>query len=65
MNIELELKINSDGKTYLNFWDGVHGHDVCTEIVNGKMVDDNGQQLSLVDFIGRVKNIVDSNNEPL
>ncbi len=36
---ELELKINGEGdnRKFLNYWDSVHGQDVCCEIKDGKL----------------------------
>lgn len=37
MKIRLELIINSDGSQYLNYWDYLHGDDVCCDVIDGKL----------------------------
>ena len=35
---ELELKFVDETRIYLNFWDSIHGNDVCCQIKDGKIV---------------------------
>lgn len=34
---EMELKFPGDGRVFLNYWDSIHGKDVCAEIRDGKL----------------------------
>ena len=34
---ELELKFVDKTRIYLNFWDSIHGNDVCCQIKDGKI----------------------------
>lgn len=56
MKIELELKINGDGRKFLNFWNHVNGDDVVCEIVDGKLISDNGDgpEITFQEFVEQV-----------
>lgn len=54
--IDLQLKIVGD-KTILNFSDYVHGNDISAVVFNGKLYQ-NGQEISLQEFIDKVINEV-------
>jgi hypothetical protein len=34
---KMELKFPGDGRVFLNYWDAIHGNDVCAEIRDGKL----------------------------
>lgn len=34
---ELELKFVDD-RIFLNYWDSIHGNDVCVQIIDGKLM---------------------------
>ncbi len=55
--IKLELVLNENGVTYLNYWNWYNGDDEVAEIVDGKIIDDNGhgKEITLQEFIDRVK----------
>lgn len=55
--IKLEIILNENGVTFLNFWNWYNGDDVVTEIVDGKIIDDNGhgKEITLQEFIDRVR----------
>jgi len=54
--IKLELVVNEDGRTFLNYWNWYNGDDVVTQIKDGKIIDDNGEgkEISLQEFINQV-----------
>ena len=67
LKIKLELIKYEDGETFLNYWDNIHGNDICTEIKDGKIytdVDDENEkpstQISLQQFINMVEKVVES-----
>jgi hypothetical protein len=35
---ELEVKFVDETRVYLNFWDSIHGNDVCCQIKDGKIL---------------------------
>ncbi|NJO63179.1 MAG: hypothetical protein HC836_34660 [Richelia sp. RM2_1_2] len=53
--LKLELNFVGDGRVFLNFWNFLNGDDVVTEVIDGKLIitdDDNVQkEYSLQDFI--------------
>ena len=53
MKITLELIINENGTKFLNFWDFMHGDDVCSEIKDGEIYisDENSDE---VDYINKI-----------
>lgn len=58
MRVILELKVESTGDTFLNFWDYHGGKDVCCKITkDGTLIDDNGdgREITLIEFIALVK----------
>ena len=63
----LELMMNEDGRTFLNYWDWKHGNDICCEIIDGKLFkleyDEEGNELtqkeiSFSDFVNLVEDVV-------
>jgi hypothetical protein len=69
MKIELELKINNNGDTFLNFWNYANGDDACCKVEDGKLFlsvyDDEANRLpdieiSLNEFIKLVKEKIDN-----
>jgi hypothetical protein len=54
--IDLQLKFIGN-KTYLNFWDYVHGNDVIVEVREDKLYQDD-KEISLQEFINKVINEV-------
>lgn len=53
----IELKFVGDGRVFLNYWDIFHGDDVCAEVVDGSLYDDN-EEISLADFLKKVEKSV-------
>ena len=37
MKVNIELNITADGRTFLNFWDAMHGNDVVAELREGQL----------------------------
>lgn len=39
MKIPLELVIHEmpNGEKYINYWDNIHGNDICCQIIDGKL----------------------------
>lgn len=37
-NYKLELAYRDYNRVYLNFWDSIHGNDVCCQIKDGKLM---------------------------
>lgn len=67
MREKLEIIFNQDDTMFLNFWDWVHGNDVCCEIKDGKIYlwqyDENGEQLpnkaiGFMEFLALVKDSI-------
>jgi len=59
---KLELLIFENGETFLNYWDTIHGEDVCVEIIDGNIFTDPDEenkkpstQISLKQFIDMVE----------
>jgi hypothetical protein len=50
--IELELVI-SDDKKFINYWDYLHGNDVCCRIIDNKLIlmGDEEKEIALEEFI--------------
>ena len=59
MKIEVELVINSDRK-FLNYWDYIHGDDVCCQIVDNKLIlmGDEKREITLEEFMDMVERTV-------
>ena len=59
MKIELELIIDDDGENFINYWDYIHGYDVCCRIVNGKLIimelDDIEREITFEDYINIIE----------
>lgn len=73
MKIELELKINDNGDTFLNFWNYSNGDDACCKVEDGKLFlsqyDEDVNPLppievSLNEFIALVKEKVNNIKTP-
>ncbi len=67
--IQLELKVNDDGRIFINFWDSMCGKDVTTEFKDDKLYqmlensDDYCDEITLKQFIDKVKtNFTQSND---
>jgi hypothetical protein len=62
MKVQLELVINDDGRRFLNFWNHENGDDVCCEILDGKLISDNGEggETTMLAFIERVEERVEN-----
>ena len=71
MKIKLELVSHEepDGRKFLNYWDYMHGNDVCCQIIDGKLFDverdSKGNELkykevTLAEFIARVEEVVNN-----
>jgi hypothetical protein len=56
--MELELIINNNGINYLNYWDSVHGNDVCCRVEGNKLtlMSEPEKEITLEEFINLVKN---------
>lgn len=58
MNIEgkynLELNFPGDGRCFLNFWDSIHGNDVCAEVIYGALYIGD-KHIKIGDFVEKVK----------
>jgi len=58
--IKLELNYPGDGRVFLNFWDSIHGNDVCAEINGaGELIKDGKN----IDFYTFWKEVEDSINK--
>lgn len=57
--IKLELVLNENGNTFLNFWDWSHGNDVTAEVNTSGELIQNDKVITLLDFITQVKESVD------
>jgi hypothetical protein len=51
--IRIELNIVGDGRRFLNFWNWRSGNDVCAEIIDGSLYDEEAE-ITLEEFINRV-----------
>ena len=49
----IELHVVGDGRTFLNFWDYVHGNDVCVQVVDGSLYDEE-EEVPFDEFLKRV-----------
>jgi hypothetical protein len=61
MKTKLEIVWCPDGTAFLNFWDTVHGKDVCCQIdTGGKLIDENGEgkEITFAEFISMVESVV-------
>ena len=54
MKIQLELNFCDSG-VFLNYWDSMHGNDVCAKLLGGDIVDIDGEKVSFAQFLLRVK----------
>ncbi len=56
VKIKLELVLNKNGVKFLNFWDNINGKDIACEIINGKLIDNNGKgkEIFFNDFVKQV-----------
>lgn len=50
----LELNIVGDGRTFLNFWESIHGNDVVARIIGDRIYID-GKKSTIKEFIALVK----------
>lgn len=58
MKTSLELVWCPDGTAFLNFWDTVHGNDVCCQIdTGGRLISDSGkgEEITFAEFLYRVE----------
>lgn len=55
--VKLELNFPGNGRVFLNYWDWDNGNDVTAELVDGNLYDEN-QEITLQDFIDRVKKVI-------
>ena len=72
VNLELVIPDTPSDKMYLNYWDNINGHDICCEIVGGKIFkmnyDESGDVLStkeipFIDIINLIMiGIIQKNN---
>lgn len=62
--IKIELVVNENGITFLNYWDNLNGNDVCCEIKDGKLFEQTfvgndhdlvQKEITLQDFVNKVK----------
>ena len=57
--LNLEIWSPGDGRMFLNYWDYQYGNDVNAQLIDGKIMLDNGDnpstEISLTDFISRVE----------
>jgi hypothetical protein len=56
MKVKLELNIN-EGAIHLNYWDSLHGNDVCAKVTDHCLLleSGDGMAVSINEFIRRVK----------
>jgi hypothetical protein len=54
MKVQLEVNF-CNNKTYLNYWDSMHGDDVCAELIRGDLVNMDGNIMSVAQFLSLVK----------
>lgn len=59
----LELNIVGDGRTFLNFWDAIHGQDVVARIIGDRIYID-GKKSTIKEFVELVKKSI-SERKPL
>lgn len=59
MKINLELNFSQNG-IFLNYWDSLHGNDVCAKLLDNDIFDIDGEKVSFTQFISQVKSIVDT-----
>ena len=52
--INLELNVTINGRTWLNFWDAVHGNDVIAEVKDGKLYAEDGKEINMQEFTEEV-----------
>ena len=59
----IELNIVGDGRIFLNFWDYAHGNDVVAEIINGKLLQRQGngpkKEIPFKNFIFQVMDSIE------
>lgn len=58
MKKELELVISGDDR-YINYWDYMHGEDVCCRIVGNKIIrmGDEEKEITLEEFIKLIEKL--------
>lgn len=62
---ELELNLSGDS-IFLNYWDWMHGIDVCCRVVDGKLMnmhDEEEKEISFSQFIEMVKETISKRNQ--
>lgn len=56
--IKLELVLNENGNSFLNFWDWSHGNDVVAELNTSGELFQEGEKITFSDFVEQVKDSV-------
>jgi len=67
MKVKIELILNENGNTFLNYWDWYAAKDVSTQVIDGKIIYNDWvdervvkREVTLDEFITLVKESVDN-----